>query len=55
MIVDGAAEFTSYLLGKHHIAGDGDTHVDISAREGQGALRKLWESTDLSANDFADV
>ena len=52
MIVNGAADFSKYLLGRHHL-GDVDARVDVPAHEGQ-SLKRLWEQTDLSANDFAD-
>ena len=52
MMATGAAEFADYLRGKHSVAGGNAESADAASR--QGALRKLWELTDLSASDFAD-
>jgi general secretion pathway protein E len=52
MMAKGAAEFADYLLGKNTLAGGNAESAAVASR--QGALRKLWELTDLSASDFAD-
>ena len=53
MGIDVAHEFANHLRSKNHLAGE------VSLREGAAAgnertLHKLWELTELSANDFAD-
>jgi general secretion pathway protein E len=53
MGIDVAHEFASHLRSKNHLAGE------VSLRDGGAAgnertLHKLWELTELSANDFAD-
>jgi general secretion pathway protein E len=53
MGIDVAHEFANHLRSKNHLAGE------VSPRDGTAAgnertLQKLWESTELSANDFAD-
>jgi general secretion pathway protein E len=53
MGIDVAHEFANHLRSKKHLAGE------VSLRDGTAAgnertLQKLWESTELSANDFAD-
>jgi len=52
--MDRAAEFANYLRGKSHVSGEIATRNNVPGRETQGALRRLWESTELSAGDFAD-
>jgi general secretion pathway protein E len=43
------------LAGKHRITSDLNSKLDLAGvPEGEKTLRKLWESTDLSANDFAE-
>jgi general secretion pathway protein E len=55
MNADLSAAFASYLAGKGHLAGDAGTRPEIAeGGHGPGVLRKLWETTDLSAHDFAD-
>jgi general secretion pathway protein E len=54
MMAKGAAEFADHLLGKNALTGGDAASADAASRQGQGALRKLWELTDLSASDFAD-
>jgi general secretion pathway protein E len=49
-----AVEFAEFLLGKNLIRGDVDTRADTLVADGQSELRKLWERTDLPANEFAD-
>ena len=53
-MVARAVGFADYLLGKNHIAGDVGRRTDALAADGQNALRKLWERTELPANEFAD-
>jgi general secretion pathway protein E len=53
MGIDVAHEFAKHLRSKNHLAGE------VSLRDGTAAgnertLQKLWELTELSANDFAD-
>src|SRR6185369_14377861 len=50
MSANTAVEFQQYLAGKYRITSDLSSKVDITDK----TFRKLWESTDLSANDFAD-
>ena len=55
MTTNSIGEFAGYLLQKNYIAGHSTSKLDF--KEGDGgdkSLRKLWELTDLSANDFAD-
>lgn len=54
MIVDSAVEFASYLAARNHINGSASEQAPIEVRDGKSTLRKLWESTELTANDFAD-
>ena len=54
MTVSRVADFADYLLSKSDIADEVDARADTPAGDGQSALRKLWEQTDLSAGDFAD-
>lgn len=54
MIVDSAVEFASYLVARNHINGSASEQTPIEVRDGKSTLRKLWESTELTASDFAD-
>src|SRR5262245_14647736 len=54
MMAKGAAEFADYLRGKSSVTSGNAESADAASRQGQGALRKLWELTDLSASDFGD-
>jgi general secretion pathway protein E len=54
MTSDSAVEFASYLASRSHVADDLASRRSLELRDGQSALRKLWESTELAANDFAD-
>src|SRR5579864_3664029 len=48
-------DFAKYLVSKNYIAGDLISKFDPPNAQNAGqALRRLWELTDLSANDFAD-
>src|SRR5262249_51989133 len=53
--VEGAAAFLRFLADRQHFSDDAAARSEpTDASDGQGTLRKLWESTDLSAHDFAD-
>src|SRR5258705_1172662 len=55
MSADVTSDFAGYVFGKYRIAGDVGARATLSEpRDGQSALRRLWELTDLSANDFAE-
>jgi general secretion pathway protein E len=48
-------EFARYLSSKNYIIGELSSKLDFSGTPGTDkTLRKLWEMTDLSANDFAE-
>jgi general secretion pathway protein E len=48
-------DFAKYLVSKNYIAGDLISKFDLPNAQNAGqTLRRLWELTDLSANDFAD-
>src|SRR5258707_1133656 len=49
-----AGEFANYLRDKNHLSGDSGVLNGAAQPPANRALQKLWESTDLSANDFAD-
>jgi len=54
MALDLASEFANYLRGKNYLAGEANSlNLEVQARDGR-TLRKIWELSDLSANDFAD-
>ncbi|HEY5306362.1 MAG TPA: GspE/PulE family protein [Pseudolabrys sp.] len=55
MSVNMSEEFAKYLVSKNYIAGDLVSKLDLPSAQNSGqTLRRLWELTDLSANDFAD-
>jgi general secretion pathway protein E len=55
MDAEAGADFAGYLLASGHLAGDaGGRAASAEPRDGQSALRKLWEQTELSAHEFAD-
>src|SRR5260370_31322069 len=54
MPTDLAHEVASYLRDKNHLPGDSSALNGAAQPPANRALQKLWESTDLSANDFAD-
>src|SRR5579871_1851174 len=54
MPFDLAHEFADYLRSKNHLAGDSDALNGSAQAQDQQTLHKLWELTDLTANDFAD-
>src|SRR5262245_31319165 len=50
-----ASEFEEYLATKYRVTSNLNSRLDVAtAADGEKTLRKLWEATDLSANDFAD-
>ena len=55
MSANMSEEFAKYLFSKNAIAGDLIATSDVHDAPGSGQnLRRLWELTELSANDFAD-
>jgi general secretion pathway protein E len=52
MSSDNAGEFANYLASRNLIAAVSTRQHE--PRDGQNALRRLWESTELTASDFAD-
>ena len=54
MVFDPTSEFANYLRGKNDLAGEANSlSLQTHARE-ERTFRKLWETSELSANDFAD-
>ena len=49
-----ASEFTNYLRGKDHLAGEANPLNLQTQAHDERTFRKIWELSDLSANDFAD-
>src|SRR5258707_14957813 len=54
MPTDLAHEFANYLRDNNHLPGDSGVLNGAAPSPANRALQKLWELTDLSANDFAD-
>jgi len=54
MSLDLAGEFTQYLRGKNHLAGAAKALDAPALTQDERTLRKVWELSELSANDFAD-
>ncbi|HMA75387.1 MAG TPA: ATPase, T2SS/T4P/T4SS family [Xanthobacteraceae bacterium] len=54
MPTDLAYEFANYLRDKNHLSGDTSVLSGAAQSSVNRTLHKLWELTDLSANDFAD-
>jgi general secretion pathway protein E len=55
MTADTAREFAEYLLSKNYTVAEPAVDPGLSGTQGaERPLRKLWESTELSANDFAE-
>lgn len=52
MTSDKAGEFAGYLASRNLITGAVTPELDV--RDGQNALRKIWESSELTPGDFAD-
>jgi general secretion pathway protein E len=54
MAFDPASEFANYFRGKNHLAG-GANPLNLQTQErDERTFRKMWELSELSANDFAD-
>jgi len=47
-------DFANYLRRTHALAQPAKEGADTAASQAEGALRKLWDMTELSAGDFAD-
>jgi general secretion pathway protein E len=54
MGIDVAHEFANHLRSKNHLAGEVVLRDGSSTAPDERTLHKLWELTELSANDFAD-
>jgi general secretion pathway protein E len=54
MAFDVAHEFASYLRSRNLLAGEVGLRDGAAPAPDERTLHKLWELTDLSANDFAD-
>lgn len=54
MSLDLTHEFANYLRSRNHLADDGNALTGTAPSQDPSTLHKLWELTDLSANDFAD-
>ena len=55
MSVNMPENFAKYLVGKNYIAGDLISKLSLPhSQNAAQPLRRMWELTDLSANDFAD-
>jgi general secretion pathway protein E len=54
MTSDSVGKFASYLASQNYIADGVSARPRLEPREGQNALRKIWEATELTASDFAD-
>ena len=54
MALDLASEFANYLRGKNYLADDANSLNLQAQAQDERTLRKIWELSDLSANDFAD-
>src|SRR5215510_14391757 len=54
MPTDLAHAFANYLRDKNHLPGDSGVLNGAAQSPANRTLQKLWELTDLSANDFAD-
>ncbi len=54
MAFDLTSEFASYLRGKNHLAGEANALSLQTQEPDERTFRKIWEASDLSANDFAD-
>ena len=55
MVENSVGEFARYLQQKNFIAADSTSILDFSFSDGgERSLKKLWELTELGANDFAE-
>ena len=54
MVFDPTSRIANYLRGKNHLAGEANSlNLQTQSRD-ERTFRKLWEMSELSANDFAD-
>jgi general secretion pathway protein E len=54
MVFDPTVELANYVRSKNHLAGETSSlNLQTQSRD-ERAFRKLWEMSELSANDFAD-
>src|SRR5260370_27552427 len=52
---DQLRAFSALLLSKNYLSGNSDrVDASVNEREAEPSLRQIWESTELSANDFAE-
>jgi general secretion pathway protein E len=54
MVFDPTVELGNYLRGKNHLASEANAVGVQSQVRDERTFRKLWEQSELSANDFAD-
>ena len=54
MAFDPASEFANYFRGKNHLAGEAASLNLQTQERDDRTFRKMWELSELSANDFAD-
>jgi general secretion pathway protein E len=54
MVFDPTIELTNYFRSKNHLAGETNSLSLQTHSRDERTLRKLWEISELSANDFAD-
>jgi general secretion pathway protein E len=54
MVFDPAIELTNYVRSKNHLAGEPNSLGLQTQSRDERTLRKLWELSELSAQDFAD-
>src|SRR3974390_1484713 len=54
MAFDLTSEFANYLRRKNHLAGEANALSLQTQERDDRTFRKIWEESDLSANDFAD-
>ena len=51
MVFDPSSEFANFLRGKNQLADEANS---LTQTRDERTFRKLWETSELSANDFAD-
>ena len=54
MAFDPASEFANYFRGKNHLASEANSLNLQTQERDERTFRKMWELSELSANDFAD-
>jgi general secretion pathway protein E len=54
MVFDPSIELANYVRSKNHLAGEANSLSLQTQSRDERTLRKLWEISELSANDFAD-